>query len=258
MLRDKSFYLRSLVAIMLVGSLFGLAAISRVSAAPASRPMADDTLPTDTPTPTETPTNTVTPSATSTFILTPTNTQTSTITETPTIAPTSSITPTFTATPTAPNHLVISKFRTVGPLGLSDEFVELYNPTGAAVNIGYWMIRNSSSCGSIVQTLATIYYGTILQPGQHYLLAASGSSSITIADQIFSPGIANDGDKCILGLDVGSTTTKAVLMRQSDDAILGKVYLYTHGNPVKAAKECYSELLKQIPQKINIIGLILF
>lgn len=178
---------------MLVGSLFGLAAISRVSAAPASRPMADDTLPTDTPTPTETPTNTVTPSATSTFILTPTNTQTSTITETPTIAPTSSITPTFTATPTAPNHLVISKFRTVGPLGLSDEFVELYNPTGAAVNIGYWMIRNSSSCGSIVQTLATIYYGTILQPGQHYLLAASGSSSITIADQIFSPGIANDG-----------------------------------------------------------------
>src|ERR1035437_8440323 len=70
-----------------------------------------------------------------------------------------------------------------------------------------------------------------------------------------SSGTANEGDKCILGLDVGSTTTKAVLMRQSDNAILGKVYLYTHGNPVKAAKECYSELLKQIPQKIKIIGL---
>ena len=70
-----------------------------------------------------------------------------------------------------------------------------------------------------------------------------------------TPGTANEGDKCILGLDVGSTTTKAVLMRQSDNAILGKVYLYTHGNPVKAAKECYSELLKQIPQQIKIIGL---
>jgi predicted CoA-substrate-specific enzyme activase len=67
--------------------------------------------------------------------------------------------------------------------------------------------------------------------------------------------IPNEGDKCILGLDVGSTTTKAVLMRQSDNAILGKVYIYTHGNPVKAAKECYSELLKQIPQQIKIIGL---
>jgi predicted CoA-substrate-specific enzyme activase len=70
-----------------------------------------------------------------------------------------------------------------------------------------------------------------------------------------APGIPHDGDVCILGLDVGSTTTKAVLMRQSDNAILGKVYLYTLGNPVKAAKECYSELLKQIPQNIKIIGL---
>ena len=70
-----------------------------------------------------------------------------------------------------------------------------------------------------------------------------------------TPGIANDGDKCILGLDVGSTTTKAVLMRLSDNAILAKVYLYTLGNPVKAAKECYSELLKQIPCNIKIIGL---
>jgi predicted CoA-substrate-specific enzyme activase len=70
-----------------------------------------------------------------------------------------------------------------------------------------------------------------------------------------APGIPQDGDKCIVGLDVGSTTTKAVLMRQSDNAILAKVYLYTLGNPVKAAKECYSELLKQVPQNIEIIGL---
>ncbi|MDR3666537.1 MAG: acyl-CoA dehydratase activase, partial [Ignavibacteriaceae bacterium] len=68
-------------------------------------------------------------------------------------------------------------------------------------------------------------------------------------------GTPLDGDKCILGLDVGSTTTKAVLMRQSDNAILAKVYLYTLGNPVKAAKECYAELLRQVPQNIKIIGL---
>ena len=70
-----------------------------------------------------------------------------------------------------------------------------------------------------------------------------------------SSGTAVDGDKCILGLDVGSTTTKAVLMRQNDNAILAKVYLYTLGNPVKAAKDCYSGLLKQVPQHIKIIGL---
>ncbi len=68
-------------------------------------------------------------------------------------------------------------------------------------------------------------------------------------------GQAQNGDKCILGLDVGSTTTKAVVIRVADDKILGKVYLYTHGNPIRAAKECYAELLRQIPQEIKIVGI---
>jgi predicted CoA-substrate-specific enzyme activase len=68
-------------------------------------------------------------------------------------------------------------------------------------------------------------------------------------------GKAKDGDVCILGLDVGSTTTKAVVIRKSDNKILGSVYLYTLGNPVEASKKCYAELLRQIPEKIQIIGL---
>ena len=67
-------------------------------------------------------------------------------------------------------------------------------------------------------------------------------------------GKAKDNDVCILGLDVGSTTTKAVVIRKSDNKILASVYLYTHGNPVEASKKCYAELLKQIPEKIKIIG----
>jgi predicted CoA-substrate-specific enzyme activase len=68
-------------------------------------------------------------------------------------------------------------------------------------------------------------------------------------------GKAKDGDECILGLDVGSTTTKAVILRTADNAVLGSIYLYTHGNPVRAARKCYTELLKQIPEKINIVGI---
>ena len=80
------------------------------------------------------------------------------------------------------------------PLGAEDEFVELYNPTGAPVNIGNWMISKSSGCGTSISTLVTIYYGTVLQPGQHYLVAAyASSSSVTNADQRFSPGIADNG-----------------------------------------------------------------
>ena len=68
-------------------------------------------------------------------------------------------------------------------------------------------------------------------------------------------GIAEEGDECVIGLDVGSTTTKAVIVRRKDKSIIGKVYLYTHGNPIKGARECYSELLNQIPQNIKISGL---
>ena len=47
-------------------------------------------------------------------------------------------------------------------------------------------------------------------------------------------------EKCVLGLDVGSTTTKAVLLAISDSSILASRYIYTNGDPIKATKECYS------------------
>ncbi len=64
-------------------------------------------------------------------------------------------------------------------------------------------------------------------------------------------GIARENDRCILGLDVGSTTTKAVLMRMSDSAIVASVYLRTDGDPVNAARKCY----RSIKEKINVSGL---
>ena len=55
-------------------------------------------------------------------------------------------------------------------------------------------------------------------------------------------GEANENDECLLGLDVGSTTTKAVIIRYKDNALLASVYLRTNGNPVHASVECYKEL----------------
>jgi len=68
------------------------------------------------------------------------------------------------------------------------------------------------------------------------------------------------GDTCILGLDVGSTTTKAILLRKADNAILADVYLRTNGDPVGASRQCYRSILSQIdgavdPSKISIEGL---
>jgi predicted CoA-substrate-specific enzyme activase len=68
------------------------------------------------------------------------------------------------------------------------------------------------------------------------------------------------GDVCLLGLDVGSTTTKAVLLRKENQALLASVYLRTSGDPVGAARRCYRALLAQIQERfdvqhLHIIGL---
>lgn len=58
-------------------------------------------------------------------------------------------------------------------------------------------------------------------------------------------GLVREGDRCVIGLDVGSTTTKAVLMRIDDSSMLASVYLRTNGDPVEASRQCYSSILQQ-------------
>lgn len=66
---------------------------------------------------------------------------------------------------------------------------------------------------------------------------------------------ATEGDEYIIGLDAGSTTTKAVLLRVSDRAIVAGKYLRTDGDPVRASQQCYLSLAEQVPARLNIIGL---
>jgi hypothetical protein len=197
MLHAREFRLWILCTLLVLGCLVGALTSGAVRAAPQQQSYETFTnTPTDTYTPTSTGTATDTPTPTDTA--TPTLTGTATSTPTPTgsatITPTSSSTasPTTTATPSAPAHLVISEFRSRGPHGDIDEFVELYNPSGAAVNIGAWMIKASAICGTSITNLVTIPANTILLAGQHYLVAATGSS-ISGTDQTYPASLADNG-----------------------------------------------------------------
>jgi predicted CoA-substrate-specific enzyme activase len=57
-----------------------------------------------------------------------------------------------------------------------------------------------------------------------------------------------------LGVDVGSTSTKAVILDKSGKKILAKNYLMTAGRPVDAVKQVFANLLKDGAEKINISG----
>ncbi len=53
-------------------------------------------------------------------------------------------------------------------------------------------------------------------------------------------------DKYILGIDAGSTTTKAILFNSLDDSLGASVYLRTLGNPIQATKNCINQLIEQV------------
>lgn len=94
-------------------------------------------------------------------------------------------------------NIVISEFRVRGPNGAADEFIELYNLSGAPVSIGGWKIRGSNNTGG-VSDRATITAGTTLQPGCHYLITNSSTSGGPYSgsvpgDQTYTTGITDDG-----------------------------------------------------------------
>jgi hypothetical protein len=75
----------------------------------------------------------------------------------------------------------------------ADEFVELVNAGGAAVDIGGWKLVYRSATGTSDTTLATVPTGTLLAAGGFYLFGGSGYAGARAADQSFATGLAAAG-----------------------------------------------------------------
>ena len=98
-------------------------------------------------------------------------------------------------------QLLISEFRTRGPAGAADEFIEIYNPTTSTLPIGGLKIRASNSSGTISDRV-TLAAGTNLGPGCHYLVAngsSSGYSGPVAPDQTYNTGLTDDGGIALTG-----------------------------------------------------------
>jgi len=63
-------------------------------------------------------------------------------------------------------------------------------------------------------------------------------------------------EQCVgyLGVDVGSTSTKAVIMDESGTRLLAKNYLMTAGRPVEAIRQVFGNLLRDGADKVKIAG----
>lgn len=97
-------------------------------------------------------------------------------------------------------NVVISEFRTRGPAGGNDEFVEIWNNSAAAVNISGWTLRGSNNAGTTT-IRATVPAATSIGPGCYYLFtnsATGGYSGAVAGNQTYATGITDDGGIAIL------------------------------------------------------------
>ena len=97
-------------------------------------------------------------------------------------------------------NILISEFRTRGPAGGNDEFVEIWNNSAAAVNISGWTLRGSNNAGT-TSIRATVPAATSVGPGCYYLFtnnATGGYSGGTAGNQTYGTGITDDGGIAIV------------------------------------------------------------
>ncbi len=97
----------------------------------------------------------------------------------------------------------ISQFRTRGPQGGNDEFVELFNPSDSLTwDIGGWTLRASNNTGT-TGIRATVPEGTVMPPRTFYLFVNTGSSGysgLVPGDLAYSTGIADDGGVALVDI----------------------------------------------------------
>ncbi len=118
--------------------------------------------------------------------------------------------------------VVINEFRTRGPTGANDEFIELRNNSSASVNIGGWQVVGSNSSGA-TSVRRNIPSGIILGVGCHYLLGNSNTNGY------------NGSTDTTYG--VGITDTGGIALRESDGTVVDQVGLssgsaFQEGSPL--------------------------
>lgn len=94
----------------------------------------------------------------------------------------------------APGELVITQIASRGSTA-SDEYIEIYNRTGKLLSVGGIRLQyQAATCGSF-STRFTLPFGTILSPGQFFLIGNSGyvTQNGMVADGTFVSGIADAG-----------------------------------------------------------------
>ena len=101
-----------------------------------------------------------------------------------------------------PTAVVVNQLHTNTAVGDLDTFVELRNVSAEAVDISGWRFEACNGSG-ITGARASILANTVLDPGEHYLLASEAYDLQPAPDQSFGAGLASSGGVRLLD-DLGA------------------------------------------------------
>ncbi|TIH19375.1 activase [Marinifilum sp. JC120] len=135
------------------------------------------------------------------------------------------------------NKFMVNELRREIPNLLLPEHGHCFEALGAAI----WAAENGSilpeDCSTIIRKGDTAF--TFLPPLENFTDSVKFHESTQAK---FIPG-----NRLALGLDVGSTTTKGVLLDMERTEIVASCYLRTDGDPIGASRKVYAELAAQAP-----------
>jgi YVTN family beta-propeller protein len=114
-----------------------------------------------------------------------------------------------------PGTILISEIRTFGPGGAGDDFVEIYNNTGAPhtvtasdISAGYGLFRMGATCADTPVLVGIIPNGTVIPARGHYLfvgsqysLTAAAAGNLTMSSDLgenANIGLFNTADAALL------------------------------------------------------------
>ena len=130
--------------------------------------------------------------------------------------------------------------------------IEILVPEEAIFFEAYGAALLARKSGSPMPAMAKLFRKNSLGFGKYPSLITANGKVNYISHQ---RGNVKAGGEYILGVDGGSTTTKAALVDIATSEIVAEHYGRTHGDPVAALKNCLKEIKKQIKEKIGDSGI---
>jgi hypothetical protein len=92
----------------------------------------------------------------------------------------------------------MGSYNDLGVSNSSDEFVEFYNNSDTPVNTGGWIFGCTTNNGATGKPSFAFPYGTVINPGEFFVVANSGSSAFIHSNLFFDFALVNTTTQCIL------------------------------------------------------------